>query len=122
VGVRGEASPDGERLAELHAGAAALIHPSLYEGFGMTVLEAMHLGTPVIAARNAGVVEVAGDAARYVEPRDADALARAMAELAASDALRRELAERGRRRASEFSWAASARAHLSAYSLAVRHR
>jgi glycosyltransferase involved in cell wall biosynthesis len=117
-GIRREHRPGPERLARLYADAVALVHPALYEGFGMTPLEAMRIGTPVIAAAAPGVSEVCGDAARYVDPRDPRALAAAMAELAASETLRARLAERGRRRAAAYSWAASARRHLDAYSLA----
>lgn len=119
-GVRVEHRPGPERLAVLYRTAAALVHPSLYEGFGLTALEAMSLGTPVIAARSPGILEVCADAARYADPREPSSLASAMAELAGSPTLRGELAESGRRRASEFSWAACARAHLEAYSLALR--
>jgi glycosyltransferase involved in cell wall biosynthesis len=119
-GVRCERGPEPARLAQLYAGALALVHPALYEGFGMTPLEAMGMGTPVIAAAAPGVTEVCGDAARYVEPRDPGTLAAAMAELAASPERRGELAGRGRRRAARYSWEASARGHLEAYSLAHR--
>ena len=118
-GVRVVQAPDSSRLGELYAGAVALVHPSLHEGFGFTPLEAMNLGTPVIAVSSPGVVEVCGDAARYVDRPTADRFAAAMAELGASDELQRELGERGRVRAADFSWAASARAHAAAYSLAV---
>jgi glycosyltransferase involved in cell wall biosynthesis len=118
-GVRVERTPDAARLAQLYAGAAALVHASLYEGFGLTPLEAMSAGTPVIAARVPGVAEVCGDAARFAEPRDAAAFADAMAQIAADPDAQRHLGELGRRRAAEFSWAASARAHVAAYSLAV---
>jgi glycosyltransferase involved in cell wall biosynthesis len=121
-GVRVEYCPDPARLAELYAKATALVHPSLYEGFGLTVLEAMSAGAPVIAARSPGVVEVGGEAVRYVEPDSADELAAAMTDVGAGEPLRQELSERGRRRAAEFSWASSARAHLAAYSLAVERR
>jgi glycosyltransferase involved in cell wall biosynthesis len=115
AGAAGEAAGP-QRLAELYAGAAALVHPSLYEGFGLTLLEAMTAGTPVIAARAAGAVEVCGDAAIWCEPRSVQEFADAMAGIGAAS----EFSERGRRRAAEFSWAASARAHLAAYSLALR--
>jgi glycosyltransferase involved in cell wall biosynthesis len=113
-----EHHPDRERLAELYAGAVALVHPSLYEGFGLTPLEAMSAGTPVVAGRSPGVEEVCGDAARYADPRDPVALASAIAEVTSSPELRRELAERGRRQVDRYSWARCARAHATAYSLA----
>ncbi len=118
-GVRAVPRPDAEELAELYAGAAALVHPSLHEGFGLTPLEAMSAGAPVVAARSGGVVEVCGDAALYVGPRDATGLADRLAALALDPDLRRDRTERGRRRAAEFSWARSARRHVDAYALAV---
>jgi glycosyltransferase involved in cell wall biosynthesis len=120
AGVRVERAVTAERLAALYAGAAALVHPSLYEGFGLTVLEAMAAGTPVIAADAPGVREVAGEAAVYVDPRDPAAFAAAMTSAASDDALRRRLGGTGRERARAFSWATSAEAHAEAYSLALR--
>jgi glycosyltransferase involved in cell wall biosynthesis len=117
-GIAVERHPSRERLAELYAGAVALVHPSLYEGFGLVALEAMAAGAPVVAARAPGVEEVCADAARYADPRDPASLATAIGEVAASPELRRELAERGRRRVKEFSWERCARAHATAYSLA----
>lgn len=119
VGIRSERRPSSARLAELYAGAAALVHPSLYEGFGLTLLEAMRGGVPVIAARVAGAAEVCDHAIRYAEPQNPASFAREMAEIAAKPAVREELAARGRRRAASFTWDASARAHRDAYSLAL---
>lgn len=119
-GVRCERRPEPARLAQLYAGALALVHPALYEGFGMTPLEAMRTGTPVIAAAAPGVTEVCADAALYFEPGDPQALAAAMEELASSPERRRELALRGRRRVARYSWETSACRHLDAYSLASR--
>jgi glycosyltransferase involved in cell wall biosynthesis len=121
-GVSVEHRPSAERLAELYAGAAALVHTSLYEGFGLTLLEAMSAGVPVIAARVTGAVEVCGEAARYAKPQDPSAFAEAMAAIGACPRLRAELGQRGRERAKRFSWDASARAHLEAYSLARSSR
>ncbi|HWF26546.1 MAG TPA: glycosyltransferase family 1 protein [Solirubrobacteraceae bacterium] len=120
AGVRIEPGPDAARLGTLYVGAVALVHSALHEGFGMTLLEAMAAGAPVLAAPAPAAVEVCGDAARYADPRDPSAFAAAMAEIVADAALRRELVERGRRRAARFSWTDSARIHVGAYSLALR--
>jgi glycosyltransferase involved in cell wall biosynthesis len=121
-GVRTVEHPDGADLHELYLGAAALVHTSLYEGFGLTPVEAMTVGTPVLAARVPGVREVCADAARYAEPGDAEGFADAMVQLAHDPAIRDDLARRGRARAAEFSWARCASIHLDAYSLASRPR
>ena len=114
-GVRCELEPD---LATLLGAAAALVHPALHEGFGLTALEAMHAGVAVIAARSPGVAETCADAALYVDPYDVAGLACELARVAADPALRAALAARGRDRAAGFSWRASARAHIEAYTLA----
>jgi alpha-1,3-rhamnosyl/mannosyltransferase len=114
-GVRGEEDPDRRRLAELFAGAAALVHPARHEGFGLPVLEAMAAGVPVLAVSSAGVREVAGDAAMLVE---AGELAGGLARISRDGGLRLRLAHAGTERASAFSWERSARLHLEAYTLA----
>jgi glycosyltransferase involved in cell wall biosynthesis len=118
-GVRVVSAPDAHDLRELYRQAAALVHPSLYEGFGLTPVEAMSLRTPVLAARSPGVVEICADAVRYADARDPRSFAEGMSELAGDPALRDELARRGSRRAERFSWAACAQAHADAYSLAL---
>jgi glycosyltransferase involved in cell wall biosynthesis len=115
-GVRCEPDPN---LAKLLNGAAALVHPALHEGFGLTALEAMSAGVPVIAARSPGLVETVGEAALLVDPYDAPALAQALRRVATDPELRAELARRGSERAAGFSWQASARAHIAAYTLAT---
>jgi len=120
VGVRVERQPTRERLAELYGGAVAVIQPSLYEGFGLTALEAMSAGTPVLAADVPGLREVCGDAAQYADPHDPVAFAAAIEQIAEQPLLREQLAARGHARAAGFSWADCARAHLDAYSLAQK--
>jgi glycosyltransferase involved in cell wall biosynthesis len=113
--VIGLADPDAAALADLHARAIALVHPSRDEGFGLTVLEAMSVGTPVIAARNAAIEELAGEAALIVED---SALAEAMQRIERDERLQEQMATAGRKRAQDFSWRRSARAHIEAYTLA----
>ncbi len=95
--------PDADRPS-LYAGAAAFVFPSLYEGFGMPVLEAMAWGAPVIASTTSSLPEVVGDAGLLVDPYDVDGLARAMAEVMTDPKLRERLLIAGRRRAATFSW------------------
>jgi glycosyltransferase involved in cell wall biosynthesis len=118
-GVELVVRPDAQRLAELYAGAVALVHPARLEGFGLTPLEAMGAGTPVVAARSAAVHEVCADAAVYVDPDDPDDLAARLALLQGDAAVRARLAEAGRTRASRFTWEHSAAAHERAYTLAL---
>jgi glycosyltransferase involved in cell wall biosynthesis len=103
---------DDERLDALMRGADVLVHPSLHEGFGLVLLEAMARGTPVAASRAGALPETAGDAAELFDPLDPDDLAAAVWR-----ALERseELAEAGRARAAEFSWERTARRTLAVY-------
>jgi glycosyltransferase involved in cell wall biosynthesis len=98
-----------ERLPALISGARALIYPSLYEGFGLPVLEGMACGVPVVTTALASLPEVGGDAALYVDPYDADDLKAVMLKLLDNDGLVRERGARGVRRAALFSWAKTAK-------------
>jgi glycosyltransferase involved in cell wall biosynthesis len=108
-----------DQLAPLLGGALVVAYPSLGEGFGLPVLEAMACGAPVLTTRRLALPEVGGDAVAYAEPTVA-ALAAALTELLDDPAQRARLAAAGPIRAAGFSWRACAQAHLSAYEQAVR--
>lgn len=95
-------------LPALYRGAQALVFPSLHEGFGLPVVEAMACGTPVITSSVTSLPEVAGDAALLVDPLQADEIAAAMGQLLADHDLSARLREKGLRRAQQFSWDAVA--------------
>lgn len=98
-----------EELVCLYQSAKCLIYPSLYEGFGIPVLEAMKCGTPVITSSNSSLPEVAGDAAIFVgNPQDMEQISAAI-KIIQEKGLRNTLTEKGFIRAEKFSWAASAR-------------
>lgn len=104
-----------QELRGLYASARALIHPSYYEGFGLTVLEAMAAGTPVIASRTASLPEVVGEAGRLIDPYSDQALEAAILELEEDGMLRERLAAKGRERAREFTWEKAAHETVEVY-------
>jgi len=104
--------PDEDKAALL-SGALAFVFPSLYEGFGLPVLEAQACGCPAVTSTTSSLPEVAGDAALLVDPGDTAAIAAAMQRVAADPALRESLVERGFANVRRFSWSACARAVLS---------
>jgi glycosyltransferase involved in cell wall biosynthesis len=110
--------PD-EDLPALYRGAALFAYPSLAEGFGLPVLEALACGTAVITSGVSSMPEVGGDAARYVNPRDTADIRAALAELLTDDAKRQELAARGPAQAARFSWRRTAEQTLAAIEAAA---
>jgi len=105
-----------EDLAGLYSDALCLVYPSLYEGFGLPVLEAMSCGCPVITADAASLPEVGGDACLYLKtPSDPGEMARAMVRMAGEPRLREELRASGLARAGAFSWEASAHAAMASF-------
>jgi glycosyltransferase involved in cell wall biosynthesis len=106
-------------LPLLYTHAAAAVYPSLYEGFGFPVLEAMACGTPVLTSRSSSLEEIGQGAALLVDPRDEGALADALASLGEDGALRGDLSVRGLERAAEFTWERTVRGTLAAYEEAL---
>lgn len=104
-----------EELALLYASAKSLIHPSLYEGFGLTCLESMAMGTPVIVSKAASLPEVAGEAGYYIDPHSDDSIRLSLMKLEDNEKLRWELSEKGKLRARQFSWVKTARETIEVY-------
>lgn len=105
----------GEDLPALYERALAFVYPSLIEGFGLPVLEAMATGAAVITSTVSSLPEAAGDAALLVDPRDEDAIAAALVRVANDAELRAELRQRGLERAAAFTWSRTAEDTLHAY-------
>jgi glycosyltransferase involved in cell wall biosynthesis len=112
AGVRWLGFVDDDELAALYRGARAVAYPSLYEGFGIPVLEAMACGAPVVTSAGGATEEVAGNAAVLVDPRDTTAIATGIEEAAARAS---ELREKGLARAREYSWDDVARRTRAVY-------
>ena len=109
-----------EDVPALYAAAEAFVFPSLYEGFGLPLLEAMACGTPVVSSNATSLPEVAGDAAVFFDPLDVSGMVTTIGALILDDGLRTALRERGLRQAARFSWKACAEATVSVYEEAVR--
>ncbi|MDI7252605.1 MAG: glycosyltransferase family 1 protein, partial [Actinomycetota bacterium] len=104
-----------EELLCLYNACGLFVYPSLYEGFGLPVVEAMACGTPVACSRVTSMPEVAGEAAAYFDPLDVEDMARVLASLLSDREERERLAQAGIRRAAEFSWRKAAEETLRVF-------
>ena len=111
-----------DRLHNLVRRAKALVYPSLYEGFGLPVLEAMAAGCPVITSNRSSLPEVGGDAVIYVDPEKVASIAEAMRQIVDDAELRTALASKGLKRAAEFSWRRCADQTVEVYQCALEGR
>ena len=102
-----------EDLPTIYKNALFFVLPSLYEGFGLPVLEAMKYGCPVIASNISSLPEAGGDAALYVDPLSVDDIAKSMNTLVNDKSLREKLVRRGYQQVKKFSWEATAKQTLS---------
>lgn len=102
-----------EDLPALYSGALAMVYPSIYEGFGLPVLEAMAAGTAVIAGESTALPELTGDAGILVDPYDSSAIAGAIERIVLDGSLREDLRRRGIERSKQFTWEKSAASTLS---------
>ena len=108
-----------QELKALYQNSLGFIMPSLYEGFGLPVLEAMRSGCPVISSNAASLVEVAGDAVLYFDPTDANDLVEAICRLISDTSLREELREKGYQHAEKYKWSVTAQKTLDKLSDAL---
>jgi glycosyltransferase involved in cell wall biosynthesis len=105
----------GDEVVPLFKGAEFFVMPSLYEGFGMTVLEAFATGTPAILSQVASLPEIAGNAAYFINPIDTEEIAEAMKKFSENEELRKEYCERGFIQAKKYDWEKCARETLEVY-------
>jgi len=111
----------GETLPALYSSAAAFVYPSLFEGFGLPILEAMACGAPTVTSNSSSMPEVAGDAALLVNPESVEELAGASERVLGDTELRADLVRRGHAQSGEFTWARTAAQTVEAYAYALSH-
>ena len=109
----------GETLRRIYQGASAYLDPSLFEGFGFQLLEAMACGVPVIASNVTAIPEIVGDAGLLINPNDGDALAEAIRKVSTDTCLRNDLREKGLGRAASFNWNKTARQVLECFQMVL---
>lgn len=107
-------------LIQIYNLATFLIMPSLYEGFGLPILEAMACGCPVVTSREGSIPEVAGDAAFYTDAYDSEKIAKDMTEVFKNEKLRKELSVKGLRQSSKFSWKKTAEETVKVYESIIK--
>ena len=112
-------SGDDTLLAQLYTQATALVYPSLYEGFGLPLLEAMSYGCPVVCSNTSSMPEIAGEAAEYCHPEETDSIQRAIENVVFNSERSQELIQSGFKQAKKFSWDRCARETLQAYKQAL---
>ena len=95
---------DDSILHTIYSRAELFVFPSLYEGFGIPMLEAFGAGCPVAASRSSSLPEVGGDAARYFDPLDASSILTTVEEIISDPSLQQTMREKGRKRFGDFSW------------------
>ena len=120
VGIRILGYVPEEDLPGLYTGADLFVYPSLYEGFGLPVLEAMACGTPVAVSRTSSLPEVVGDAGLYFDPSDTDQIATCISQALSNQPLRERLRRKGLEQAAKFSWQKMAQETLEVYQRVAR--
>jgi len=111
-----------EDLVVLYNLATLFVYPSVYEGFGLPILEAMQSGCPVIISHNGSVPEVGGDAAEYFDGEDTKSLINTIQKVLKSKSLQKELSEKGFKQAHKFSWQKTAQKTIEAYTKALKNK
>ena len=106
---------DDRKLADLYSQAKVFILPSLYEGFGLPILEAFSCGAPVIASNNSSLKEIVGESGLLINPNNPKEIAEAIKKIIRNDDLRNSLVEKGKERLKDFDWEKSAREHLEVF-------